>query len=590
MPQFDNAYYQQLPGFYTALNPTPLKDARLLYHSEPLARELGLDESWFTQDKTPIWAGETLLPGMQPLAQVYSGHQFGVWAGQLGDGRGILLGEQVLADGSHRDWHLKGAGLTPYSRMGDGRAVLRSVIREFLASEALHHLGIPTTRALTIVTSRQPVFREQPERGAMLMRVAESHVRFGHFEHFYYRKQPEQVRQLADFVIARHWPQLQDQAERYLLWFTDVVERTARLIAHWQTVGFAHGVMNTDNMSILGITIDYGPYGFLDDYQPGYICNHSDHQGRYAFDNQPAVALWNLHRLAQTLSGLMTTEQLQQALAAYEPALMRAYGEQMRAKLGFFTPTAQDNDVLTGLLSLMAQEGRDYTRTFRLLSDTEQQQAQSPLRDEFIDRAAFDSWYQQYRQRLQQEQVSDEERQRAMKAVNPRLILRNYRRSRRLKTRSKTTWAVCSGCIRPCCGRSTMRRNMTISPCCRRTGANIWRFPAPAEMKKGRLMAPLTLLTQVDLRQRHFGMMHHAEIGLIPAGEDLRLQHLLRRAARHQTPLMQQQDPIGVQRGQIKIVQHAADAQRLLARQRAQQAQGVLLVVQIQRRGRLVEK
>ncbi|AWQ47696.1 protein adenylyltransferase SelO [Serratia marcescens] len=426
MPQFDNAYYQQLPGFYTALNPTPLKDTRLLYHSEPLARELGLDESWFTQDKTPIWAGETLLPGMQPLAQVYSGHQFGVWAGQLGDGRGILLGEQVLADGSHRDWHLKGAGLTPYSRMGDGRAVLRSVIREFLASEALHHLGIPTTRALTIVTSRQPVFREQPERGAMLMRVAESHVRFGHFEHFYYRKQPEQVRQLADFVIARHWPQLQDQAERYLLWFTDVVERTARLIAHWQTVGFAHGVMNTDNMSILGITIDYGPYGFLDDYQPGYICNHSDHQGRYAFDNQPAVALWNLHRLAQTLSGLMTTEQLQQALAAYEPALMRAYGEQMRAKLGFFTPTAQDNDVLTGLLSLMAQEGRDYTRTFHLLSDTEQQQAQSPLRDEFIDRAAFDSWYQQYRQRLQQEQVSDAERQRAMKAVNPRLILRNY--------------------------------------------------------------------------------------------------------------------------------------------------------------------
>lgn len=426
MPQFDNAYYQQLPGFYTALNPTPLKDARLLYHSEPLARELGLDESWFTQDKTPIWAGETLLPGMQPLAQVYSGHQFGVWAGQLGDGRGILLGEQVLADGSHRDWHLKGAGLTPYSRMGDGRAVLRSVVREFLASEALHHLGIPTTRALTIVTSQQPVYREQPERGAMLLRVAESHVRFGHFEHFYYRKQPEQVRQLADFVIARHWPQLQDQADRYLLWFTDVVERTARLIAHWQTVGFAHGVMNTDNMSILGITIDYGPYGFLDDYQPGYICNHSDHQGRYAFDNQLAVALWNLHRLAQTLSGLMTAEQLQQALAAYEPALMRAYGEQMRAKLGFFTPTAQDNDVLTGLLSLMAQERRDYTRTFRLLSETEQQQAQSPLRDEFIDRAAFDAWYQQYRQRLQQEQVSDAERQRAMKAVNPRLILRNY--------------------------------------------------------------------------------------------------------------------------------------------------------------------
>jgi len=426
MPQFENAYQHQLAGFYTELNPTPLKGARLLYHSEPLARELGLDESWFTQDKTPIWAGEKLLPGMRPLAQVYSGHQFGVWAGQLGDGRGILLGEQRLADGRSMDWHLKGAGLTPYSRMGDGRAVLRSAIREFLASEALHHLGIPTTRALTIVTSEEPVYREQPERGAMLLRVAESHVRFGHFEHFYYRKQPEQVQQLADFVIARHWPQLQDQAEGYLLWFTDVVERTARLIAHWQTVGFAHGVMNTDNMSILGLTIDYGPYGFLDDYKPDYICNHSDHQGRYAFDNQPAVALWNLHRLAQTLSGLMSTEQLQQALAAYEPALMRAYGEQMRAKLGFFTQSQQDNDLLTGLLSLMAQEGRDYSRTFRLLSHTEQQQAQSPLRDEFIDRAAFDGWYQQYRQRLQQEQVSDAERQQSMKAVNPKLILRNY--------------------------------------------------------------------------------------------------------------------------------------------------------------------
>ncbi|KFK94756.1 MULTISPECIES: YdiU family protein [unclassified Serratia (in: enterobacteria)] len=434
MPQFDNTYYQQLAGFYTELQPTPLKGARLLYHSQPLAQELGLDDNWFTAEKTPVWAGEALLPGMQPLAQVYSGHQFGSWAGQLGDGRGILLGEQKLADGRRMDWHLKGAGLTPYSRMGDGRAVLRSVIREFLASEALHHLGIPTTRALTVVTSQQPVFREQPERGAMLLRVAESHIRFGHFEHFYYRRQPEQVKQLADFVIAHHWPQWSDEKARYSLWFTDVVERTARLIAHWQTIGFAHGVMNTDNMSILGLTLDFGPYGFLDDYKPDYICNHSDHQGRYAFDNQPAVGLWNLHRLAHTLSGLMSTEQLQEALAAYEPALMRAYGEQMRAKLGFFTPSTADNELLTGLLRLMAQEGRDYTRTFRLLSRVEQQQAQSPLRDEFIDRAAFDHWYQQYRLRLQQEQVSDAERQQAMKMANPKLILRNYLAQQAIET------------------------------------------------------------------------------------------------------------------------------------------------------------
>ncbi|MGE4753667.1 protein adenylyltransferase SelO [Yersinia enterocolitica] len=425
-PQFSNSYGQQLSGFYTHLQPTSLKGARLLYHSEPLARELELDTSWFSGPKTAVWAGEMLLPGMEPLAQVYSGHQFGQWAGQLGDGRGILLGEQKLSDGRHMDWHLKGAGLTPYSRMGDGRAVLRSVVREFLASEALHHLGVPTSRALTIVTSDHPVYREQAEKGAMLLRVAESHVRFGHFEHFYYRQQPAQVKQLADYVIARHWPQWVGQEECYLLWFTDVVKRTARLMAHWQTIGFAHGVMNTDNMSILGITMDYGPFGFLDDYVPDYICNHSDHQGRYAFDNQPAVALWNLHRLGQALSGLLSTAQLQQALEAYEPELMAAYGQHMRAKLGFSESDSQDNDLLTGLLSLMIKEGRDYTRTFRLLSEVETHSALSPLRDDFIDRAAFDSWYSRYRARLQQEQIDDAQRQQAMRAVNPKYILRNY--------------------------------------------------------------------------------------------------------------------------------------------------------------------
>lgn len=426
MPHFDNSYARQLAGFYTRLSPTPLSGARLLYYSESLASELELDASWFSGEKTGVWTGEQLLAGMDPLAQVYSGHQFGVWAGQLGDGRGILLGEQQLSDGRQLDWHLKGAGLTPYSRMGDGRAVLRSVIREFLASEALHYLGVPTSRALTIVTSEHPVFREQPERGAMLLRVAESHVRFGHFEHFYHRQQPDQVRQLADYVIARHWPQWVGQTHVYLAWFTDVVERTARLIAHWQTLGFAHGVMNTDNMSILGITMDYGPFGFLNEYQPEYICNHSDHQGRYAFDNQPAVAYWNLHRLGQSLSGLLTSGELQQALDVYEPTLMAAYGQQMRAKLGFFTAEKQDNDLLTDLLSLMQKEKQDYSRTFRRLSQVEQLSAQSPLRDDFIDREAFDGWYRRYRLRLQQENRDDAQRQQAMKAVNPALILRNY--------------------------------------------------------------------------------------------------------------------------------------------------------------------
>ena len=341
---FKNSWHDELPEFYSGLNPTPLHNARLLYHNSQLAAELGLDASLFDDAHGGIWSGETLLPGMQPVAQVYSGHQFGVWAGQLGDGRGILLGEQQLADGRKMDWHLKGAGLTPYSRMGDGRAVLRSTIREFLAGEAMHALGIPTTRGLTVVTSDTPVRRETTEQGAMLLRVAESHVRFGHFEHFYYRREPEKVQQLADYVIEHHWPHFVGLAERYDLWFRDVVERTAKLIAHWQTVGFAHGVMNTDNMSILGLTMDYGPYGFLDDYQPDYICNHSDHQGRYAFDNQPAVGLWNLQRLAQSLSPFIAVDKLNAALDHYQVALMRAFGIRMRAKLGFSTEQVADNE------------------------------------------------------------------------------------------------------------------------------------------------------------------------------------------------------------------------------------------------------
>ncbi|EFM19170.1 protein adenylyltransferase SelO [Pantoea eucalypti] len=423
---FDNTWFRELTGCYTALNPTPLTGGRLLYHNAPLATSMGLDPELFAGNGHDVWHGAALLPGMQPLAQVYSGHQFGVWAGQLGDGRGILLGEQRLEDGSKLDWHLKGAGLTPYSRMGDGRAVIRSSVREFLASEALHHLGIPTTRALTLSIGDEPVYRETTERGAMLMRISPSHLRFGHFEHFFYSQQQEKVQQLADYAIRHHWPHLEAEADRYQQWFTDIVLRTARLIALWQSVGFAHGVMNTDNMSILGLTIDYGPFGFLDDYQPDFICNHSDYQGRYSFENQPMIGLWNLNRLAHALSGLLTTEQLRTALSAYEPELMRVWGERMRAKLGLLTQQSNDNEILTDLLALMTQEHSDYTLTFLLLSETQQAESRSPLRDEFIDREAFDGWYQRYRSRLMDEQVSDTERQAVMKAANPAVILRNY--------------------------------------------------------------------------------------------------------------------------------------------------------------------
>ena len=404
---FTTHWRDELPDFYTALSPTPLENARLVWHNAPLAQELGIPESLFNLDKgAGVWGGEALLPGMSPLAQVYSGHQFGSWAGQLGDGRGILLGEQQLADGRRVDWHLKGAGLTPYSRMGDGRAVLRSTIREGLASEAMHALGIPTTRALAMVASDTPVYRETVEQGAMLMRLAESHVRFGHFEHFYYRREPQKVQLLADYVIRHHWPHLQNEADKYIVWFRDVVTRTAEMIASWQTVGFAHGVMNTDNMSILGLTMDYGPYGFLDDFQPGFICNHSDYQGRYSFDHQPAVGLWNLDD--------------------YQHALLTAYGRRMRDKLGLLTQQKGDNELLDGLFSLMEREGSDYTRTFRMLSLSEQESAATPLRDEFIDRERFDSWFAAYRARLRDEQIDDAQRQAQMRSVNPAIVLRNW--------------------------------------------------------------------------------------------------------------------------------------------------------------------
>lgn len=335
------------------------------------------------------------------------------------------------------DWHLKGAGLTPYSRMGDGRAVLRSTIRESLASEAMHYLGIPGTRSLAIVTSDTPVYRETTETGAMLMRLAQSHMRFGHFEHFYYRRDIEKVQLLADFAIRHYWPHLQEEQDKYAIWFRDVVARTASLIAGWQTVGFAHGVMNTDNMSIMGLTLDYGPFGFLDDYNPQFICNHSDHQGRYSFDNQPAVALWNLQRLAQTLSPFIAVNALNDALDSYKQVLLAVYGKRMRQKLGFYTEQNNDNDLLNEVFALMAREGSDYTRTFRMLSQTEQNSPSSPLRDEFIDRAAFDSWFGRYRARIQTEQVTDDERQLQMKSVNPAVVLRNWLAQRAINDAQK---------------------------------------------------------------------------------------------------------------------------------------------------------
>src|SRR5678815_1998486 len=293
---FDNTYAQLPESFYARVNPTPFASPPYLVSFNPAAAELiDLDSD---QAKRPefagLFGGSMLAPGMEPLAMLYSGHQFGVYVPQLGDGRAILLGE-VKNDRDERwDLHLKGAGMTPFSRDGDGRAVLRSTIREYLCSEAMHRLGIPTTRALCIVGSDERVYREQIETAATLLRMAPTHVRFGTFEIFYYRQQHEHLKVLADYVIAQFFAHLREADDKYARFFTEVVERTAKLIAQWQAVGWAHGVMNTDNMSILGLTLDYGPFGFMDDYDAGFICNHSDHNGRYAFNQQPYIGLWNL--------------------------------------------------------------------------------------------------------------------------------------------------------------------------------------------------------------------------------------------------------------------------------------------------------
>jgi uncharacterized protein YdiU (UPF0061 family) len=427
---FDNSYAQLPETFYAKLNPTPFSEPPHLVSFNPAAAALiDLDpEQAARPEFAAVFGGSMLAPGMEPLAMLYSGHQFGVYVPQLGDGRAILLGEVRNERGEKWDLHLKGAGLTPFSREGDGRAVLRSTIREYLCSEAMHGLGIPTTRALCIVGSDHQVYREQVETGAMLVRMAPSHVRFGSFEILYYRKQHEQLKVLADYVIAQHYPHLVDASDKYTQFFSEVVERTARLIAQWQAVGWAHGVMNTDNMSILGITLDYGPFGFIDDYDPGFICNHSDHNGRYAFNQQPYIGLWNLSCLAQALLPLAQKEELKAALDRYTPLCEGRYMELMRAKFGLIETKEEDASLIQDLLALMQLHHVDYTSFFRALGlfQTGSTTLNEPLRDCFLDREAFDQWARRYTHRLREEGSRDGDRLTRMNHVNPKYVLRNY--------------------------------------------------------------------------------------------------------------------------------------------------------------------
>jgi len=457
--QFDNRFVASLAGdpktspgtrevlgaAYSLVDPTPVPEPRVIAWSAEVATLLDLDEGQIGSPQfAQVFGGNALLPGMQPFAANYGGHQFGQWAGQLGDGRAISLGETINASGQRWELQLKGAGPTPYSRRADGRAVLRSSIREFLCSEAMHHLGVPTTRALSLVWTGEPVMRDMfydgraaPEPGAIVCRVAPSFIRFGNFELPASRGDEALLRQLVDFTIARDFPELRGEGEDLRAqWFASICERTAIMVAHWMRVGFVHGVMNTDNMSILGLTIDYGPYGWIDDYDPDWTPNTTDAGGkRYRFGWQPRIAYWNLTRLASSLSVLFVdVGPLEAGLRRYREVFEVADRDNIARKLGLEECTDFDVELMQALLDLLHEGEVDMTLFFRGLADLDAAQPSlEPVEESFYDDAkrqhiqpALMQWLQRYAQRLAQDPLDAAARKVRMNAANPRFVLRNY--------------------------------------------------------------------------------------------------------------------------------------------------------------------
>jgi uncharacterized protein YdiU (UPF0061 family) len=460
---FDHHFARHLPGeagppcesrqvtgaCWSHVPPTPVATPTLLAWSDDLAHTLGLAAPGNAQDVAAVLAGNRLLPGMKPIAACYGGHQFGNWAGQLGDGRAISLGDMLAPDGQRWEFQLKGAGLTPYSRRADGRAVLRSSLREFVCSEAMFHLGVPTTRALALVGTGEPVMRDmfydghpEMEPGAIVTRVAPSFVRFGNFEIFAARGDVERLQQLADYVIAHHFPEI-DAADpdRYALWFAEVARRTAVLMAHWLRVGFVHGVMNTDNLSILGLTIDYGPFGWLDVFDPEFTPNTTDQGGRYAYAQQPGVAQWNLMRLADALLPLVhRPEVLEPGLDAFGETFESEWRRQALQKVGLVPAENRgEDDLMARLLGILMLTEVDTTLFFRALMTLDPARLPAAglppelegcfytpqaLPTAFVSRLR--DWLAAYSARLRDEGVSDETRRARMAAANPWIIPRNY--------------------------------------------------------------------------------------------------------------------------------------------------------------------
>ena len=413
---FDNKFAGLGEKFAVKMKPRPLPGPRMVSINTLGAELINLPPGdLLGMEALKFFSGAEMISGAEPLAMVYAGHQFGGYSPQLGDGRGLLLGQVRNEKNILWDIHLKGAGQTPFCRGADGRAVLRSSIREYLASEALHHLKIPTSRALCLIDSDEPVMRERQETAAGLIRLSESHVRFGSFEYFFYTNQHDELKHLADYVLEIHYPAFQDDPDPYDRMLLEIAGRTAEMIARWQAFGFAHGVMNTDNMSILGHTFDYGPYGFMEAFDPGYICNHSDDMGRYAYDQQPNIGLWNCLALAHAMGPLIQPGTIEHMRGHYQSRFFKYYNMMMSRKLGLEKSETSDPELISWLLVLLKDHKVDYTIFFRRLSNGMTEY-----------RAEFDDWFKGYHQRLERQEITPEQRRKNMRAANPKYILRNY--------------------------------------------------------------------------------------------------------------------------------------------------------------------
>lgn len=389
-------YADSLLSLGAVISPTLLKDMQLAFFNSTLSHDIGFSQHIESPDTILRWLHSPVTPLTQKaFAQKYGGHQFGHWNPELGDGRGLLLCEVTNDRGEITDLHLKGAGPTPFSRHADGRAVLRSTLREYIGGEALHHLGIPSSRSLAMFISSETVYRETAEMGAMMIRTAPSHLRFGHFEYYFHSRQMDKLDALFDFAFTHHFAQCKDADNPHQAMLQAIVLRTARMIALWQTHGFVHGVMNTDNMSIHGITFDYGPYAFIDNYKVDAVFNHSDHSGRYAFNQQPGMALWNLNALAHAFSSYCSVEEIKSTLSMFETTFISQYQQAMTQRMGL-PSTHKGVSVMQGFLSIIESEQQDYTLSFRRLALAQQHRLPSPLRDFFVNREKFDSWYETY--------------------------------------------------------------------------------------------------------------------------------------------------------------------------------------------------